>query len=81
MRSIDAYAGNDMLYLNPSGVVPDSAVIHRGEKRANPFKEKRVFDTTSFPNSGIKEKLESVAEMEDEEEEVLDKKHLAEMEG
>ncbi|KAH9479442.1 tRNA pseudouridine synthase 1 [Psilocybe cubensis] len=81
IRSIDAYAGNDMLYLNQSGIVPESAVIHRGEKRANPFKEKRIFDTTSFPSTGIKEKLENVTEMEDAEEEVIDKKHLAETEG
>jgi len=81
---IDAYAGNDLLYLNPSGAVPDAAVIVKGTKRDNPFKEKRIFDTTSFPENGaIKKKLESEdVDMDaDEEDEVLDKKHLAETEG
>jgi len=82
VRAIDAYAGNDLLYLNPTGAVPDAAVIRQGEKRANPFREKRVFDTTSFPVSGgIKQKLEGDDEGDIEEEEVIDKRHLEETEG
>lgn len=83
MRTVDAYAGNDLLYLNPTGAVPEAAVIKQGQRRPNPFREKRVFDTTSFPSTGIKSKLEvEEAEMEDtDEDEKLDKRHLEETEG
>ncbi|KDR80648.1 hypothetical protein GALMADRAFT_241004 [Galerina marginata CBS 339.88] len=84
VRAVDAYAGNDLLYLNPTGAVPDAAVITKGVKRDNPFREKRVFDTTSFPSTGeIKKKLEEEADAEDEDEEdaVLDKRQLEETEG
>lgn len=78
---IDAYAGNDLLYLNPTGAVPEAAVIKQGEKRANPFREKRIFDTTSFPAEGIKKKLQEEAVESDEEEAILDKRQLEEAEG
>ncbi|KAF9565823.1 tRNA pseudouridine synthase [Agrocybe pediades] len=86
VRMIDAYAGNDLLYLNPSGAVPDAAVIVKGARRENPFREKKIFDTTSFPeNGGIRKKLEESEDVDmdanEEEEEVLDKKQLAETEG
>ncbi|KAF8202256.1 pseudouridine synthase [Pholiota molesta] len=81
VRMIDAYAGNDLLYLNPTGAVPEAAVIKQGEKRANPFREKRIFDTTSFPAEGIKKKLQEEVVESDEEEVVLDKRQLEEAEG
>ncbi|KAF9475007.1 pseudouridine synthase [Pholiota conissans] len=87
VRMIDAYAGNDLLYLNPTGAVPEAAVIKQGEKRANPFREKKIFDTTNFPADGIKKDLqEETLELEEEEEEeeeedILDKSQLAETEG
>ncbi|KAF8906213.1 pseudouridine synthase [Gymnopilus junonius] len=84
VRTIDTYAGNDLLYLNPTGAVPDAAVIVKGTRRENPFREKRVFDTTSFPAQGdadIKKKLEAAEEDVDEAEEVFDKRQLEETEG
>jgi tRNA pseudouridine38-40 synthase len=80
VRSIDAYSGDDLLYLNPKGVIPAAAVIKRSERRKNPFREKKRFDVTDFPESS---KVE-VDEAEDEEEEqdvVMDKAKLVDMEG
>lgn len=80
MRSIDAYSGDDLLYLNPKGVIPAAAVIKRSERRKNPFREKKRFDVTDLPESS---KVE-VDEAEDEEEEqdvVMDKAKLVDMEG
>ena len=51
IRTTDSYAGNDLLYLNHRGVIPDAAVIKKGERRSNPFREKRRFDSTGFPRS------------------------------
>lgn len=87
IRMVDNYAGNDLLYFNPEGTVPDAAVIKKGERREHPFRERRVFDATSFSeNDGIKSKLrqaeEGAAEEEEEDEEAkLDKKQLADTEG
>lgn len=87
---MDSYAGKDLLWLNQSGKIPSECVIRKGERRNHPFKEKRIFDTTSFPSETglIKKQLlkeESVdaegEEGQSEEEEVLDKKQLAETEG
>jgi len=80
VRSIDAYSGDDLLYLNPKGVIPAAAVIKRSERRKNPFREKKRFDVTDLPESS---KVE-VDEAEDEEEEqdvVMDKAKLVDMEG
>ena len=77
------YAGDDLLYLNRQGKVPEECVYKklRGERRKNPFREKRVFDTTSFQEAEkVKQQLEEDEEL-DEEEEVIDKKMLAETEG
>ncbi|PPQ63809.1 hypothetical protein CVT24_009804 [Panaeolus cyanescens] len=84
VRSVDAYAGNDLLYLNSTGSVPDAAVIAKGTKRTNPFREKRVFDITSFPGSEeIKKKLEADedGDLESDSETKMDKKQLEETEG
>lgn len=48
MRSVDSYNGNDLLYLNSEGTVPVEAMFKKGERRNNPFKERRQFDRTSF---------------------------------
>ena len=59
-------------------------MIITGQRRNNPFREKRVFDTTSFPSTAVVKKQlleEAEAEEDEEEEEVLDKKHLADTEG
>lgn len=83
IRTIDAYAGNDLLYLNPTGAIPAAAVIVKGEKRPNPFREKRVFDTTSFPSNGeIRRKLEEDdGDVEMEENTHMSKHQLEETEG
>lgn len=49
IRTVDSYSGNDILWLNTNGVIPPEAVIPKvGEKRANPFTERKRFDTTDF---------------------------------
>lgn len=81
MRHVDIYAGDDLLYLNRQGNVPEESIHKKGERRKNPFREKRVFDTTSFQEADkVKKQLEE-DEGSDEEEEVIDKKMLAETEG
>jgi tRNA pseudouridine38-40 synthase len=80
VRSIDTYSGDDLLYLNPKGVIPAAAVFKRSERRTNPFREKKRFDVTDFPQNSTVEGDEA----EDDEEEqgvVLDKAKLAEIEG
>ncbi|CAK5267249.1 unnamed protein product [Mycena citricolor] len=54
IRNVDDYAGNDLLYLNPKGVIPSAAVVRdrRDRHRKGGFKEKRLFDATSFPTGG-----------------------------
>lgn len=81
IRSVDHYTGNDLLYLNPKGIIPANAVIKRNERREKPFREKRRFDATSFPEG--KQPAIDVEDEEDEEEEEekLDKNTLVEMEG
>ena len=81
MRSIDAYSGNDLAYLNAKGIIPPSAVIKKVERRANPLKERRKFDVTSFSSSGKIDLEIDEEEGEAEQESTLDKAELAEMEG
>lgn len=79
IRSIDSYGGGDLGYLNPKGNIPASAVIKKGERRANPFREKKKFDTTEYAEKG---KIEMDEGPEEEaEEETFDKKVLVDMEG
>ena len=80
VRSLDFYSGNDLLYLSPSGTIPDAAVIKKGVKREKPFKEKKVFDSTSFPD---KNKLvEESSDADDDDDDLpINKRDLAEMEG
>jgi tRNA pseudouridine38-40 synthase len=73
------YGGDDLLYLNPKGIIPASAVIKMGEKRDNPFKEKRRFDLTSFPDTQGTPVF--ALEEEEEAENTLDKSRLEDMEG
>ncbi|KAI0653291.1 pseudouridine synthase [Cubamyces menziesii] len=85
IRSIDAYAGHDLEYLNPKGIIPQTAVIKRGEFRNNPFREKKRYDATSFPVGGDAAAAGSVEEEESSEDEEahlpLDKEGLADLEG
>ena len=81
IRAIDAYSGNDLLYLNLTGAVPEAAVIKQGERRENPFREKKIFDTTSFPSNVVKKLEQDVIMVSEDEEEKLNKKQLEEAEG
>lgn len=80
VRSVDMYSGDDLLYLNPRGIIPAAAVLKKSERRKNPFREKKRFDATNFPETT---KNEADEQEEDEEEQVttIDKAKLVEMEG
>ena len=80
VRSVDTYAGDDLLYLNPRGIIPAAAVLKRSERRKNPFREKKRFDATDFPSTS---KTEADEQEEDEEEQgtIMDKAELVNMEG
>ncbi|KAK7686290.1 hypothetical protein QCA50_010514 [Cerrena zonata] len=52
VRTVDAYSGGDLLWLNPTGSIPEEAIIHLGTKRPQPFRERKRFDATSFPETG-----------------------------
>jgi tRNA pseudouridine38-40 synthase len=77
VRSIDSYGGDDLLYLNPKGIIPAVAVIKKGDRRDNPFKEKRKFDLTSFPDK----QGTSIIDDDEETESKLNKSRLEDMEG
>lgn len=80
IRSTDAYSGDDLLYLNPKGVIPAAAVVKKSEQRKNPFREKKRFDLTDFvPNS--KTEADEVEEDEEEQIIIMDKAKLVDMEG
>ena len=79
MRSVDTYSGDDLLYLNPRGIIPVAAVLKKSERRKNPFRERKRFDATDF----LETSKTDADEQEDEEERVttMNKAVLAEMEG
>ncbi|KAH7914642.1 pseudouridine synthase [Hygrophoropsis aurantiaca] len=79
IRSIDTYAGEDLLYLNPKGIIPASAVFKKGEKRYNTFKDNRRFDRTG----AMPEEKDKASATDDEEieEDHLSKTLLEEAEG
>lgn len=79
IRTIDAYSGSDLLYFNPRGTIPDPAVIQKGVRREEPFREKRKFNTTGFL-TGDNEAKARLQEEEDEEEAQDDKHELTEAE-
>ena len=80
VRSVDTYSGDDLLYLNPRGIIPVAAVLKKSERRKNPFRERKRFDATDFLETS---KTDADEREEDDEEQVtdIDKKKLVEMEG
>ena len=64
--------------MNPKGTIPPAAVIRKGERRVNPFREKKRFDATSF--SADDNRAKSIDD-EEEDETHIDKKDLVDMEG
>lgn len=70
------------MYLNPEGLIPAAAVIAKGGRRENPFKERKKFDATSFEHKDSTKDGQDESEEEEEEEEApLSKALLAESEG
>ncbi|KAF5387333.1 hypothetical protein D9757_005790 [Collybiopsis confluens] len=82
IRSVDSYGGNDLLYLNLRGEVPPDAVLKKGERRELPFRERKVFNLTSFAeDDNVKVEADMWDEAEVDTEENLSKKELLEAEG
>ncbi|KAG6329419.1 hypothetical protein ID866_9670 [Astraeus odoratus] len=82
IRYVDSYEGNDLLYLNPKGIIPATAVIKKGIKRLSPFKEKKRFDITSLADIKQDDPSNIVDDVvEEDNEESLSKGKLEEMEG
>jgi len=48
IHTIDAYTGKDLSYLNHQGNIPQESVVKKGERRENPFKERKKFNSTDF---------------------------------
>src|ERR1700722_5255307 len=77
VQYIDAYSGGDLLYFNLTGIIPANARIKRGVKRNQPFRERKLFDITSFPTDDSSKSIEG----DEIDEEMLDNKQLTELEG
>ncbi|PAV20156.1 pseudouridine synthase [Pyrrhoderma noxium] len=86
----DRYTGSDLLYFNSQGNIPPEAVQTKGQRRANPFRERKRFDATEFAAdaSAAAEEAKDVAEEatpaetdDVDEEEAMNKKELEEAEG
>ena len=80
VRSTDAYSGDDLLYLSPKGIIPAAAVVKRSERRKNPFRERRRFDVTDFPENS-KVEVDEADDDGEEQDVVMDKAELVDMEG
>ena len=78
--TIDAYTGQDLLYLNHMGKIPPESVVKKGERRANPFKERKKFNTTDFISDVVSSSLPLLDVDSGEEEEKLGEKRTEEME-
>ncbi|KAL1747583.1 pseudouridine synthase [Schizophyllum fasciatum] len=60
IRHVDSYTGQELLYLNPKGTVPEVAALKPGAARENPFREKRRFNLTTFDEPSRDESDEEV---------------------
>jgi len=81
IHTIDAYTGQDLLYLNHKGNIPPGSVVKKGERRENPFRERKQFNSTNFVDSAAPSSLPLLDADLWEEEDKLDKKQAEEMEG
>lgn len=79
IRYVDGYEGDDLSYLNPSGVIPTNAVIKKGIKRRCAFRERKRFDVTSFTDVTL-DPLSTEIDVADDDEGVV-KEGLEETEG
>ncbi|KAI9464234.1 pseudouridine synthase [Boletus coccyginus] len=76
IRYADNYEGNDLLYLNPRGIIPVAAVVKNDAKRRpKPFKESKRFDLTNVKD------VPALEEESESEEESISKPVLEDMEG
>ena len=48
IHTVDAYTGQDLLYLNHKGKIPPESVVRKGERRENPFRERKEFNSTDL---------------------------------
>ena len=80
MRTVDAYSGDDLLYLNPRGIIPAAAVLKKSERRKNPFRERKRFDATDF-SATSKTEVDEQEEDEEEQGTIINKAELVDMEG
>ena len=48
LRSVDAYTGDDLKYLNKDGLIPDVCIHEKGKPRTSGFRDSAQFDKTSF---------------------------------
>ncbi|KAF8448996.1 pseudouridine synthase [Boletus edulis BED1] len=79
IRYVDNYEGNDLLYLNPRGIIPSTAVIKKDVKRRPmPFRESKRFDVTNIKQLKDAPPLEEESESEEER---MSKPALEDMEG
>lgn len=79
IRAVDSYKGTDLLYLNPKGVIPPEAIVKKGGDRQIPFRERKVFNMTSFAEDDHEKVQAEVQDEADVEvEEGLTKKQLEE---
>ncbi|KAF8845063.1 pseudouridine synthase [Paxillus ammoniavirescens] len=79
VRYVDNYEGNDLLYLNPRGIIPAAALIKKNERRrSKPFKENRRFDVINTKDLKDAPSLEEEVESDEEK---LSKPALEDMEG
>jgi len=82
INTIDAYTGQDLLYLNHQGIIPPESVVKKGEHRANPFKERKQFDSTDFVGGAASLSLPLLdVDSGEEEQEDPGEKQTKEMEG
>ncbi|KAJ3976434.1 pseudouridine synthase [Lentinula raphanica] len=82
IRSVDSYRGADFLYLNPKGVIPPESVVTKGVRRENPFRERKVFNLTSFAeDDNERVQAEELPDEVEDAEESMTKKQLEEAEG
>jgi len=81
IKTIDAYTGQDLLYLNHKGKIPPESVAKKGERRANPFKERKQFNSTDFIDDVAASSMPLLDTDSWGEEEKLDEKQTEEMEG
>jgi tRNA pseudouridine38-40 synthase len=79
VRYVDNYEGDDLLYLNPRGIIPAAALIKKNERRrSKPFKENRRFDVINTKDLKDAPSLEEEVESDEEK---LSKPALEDMEG